>query len=73
MVKRMKNYFKGFTVEYIERNKIFEADELAKAAARNTLMPTDVFFQVHEDASIKIVPPEPGSSTLLKEKIGELQ
>jgi ribonuclease HI len=32
MVRRMENYFKGFTVEYIEQNKIFEANELAKAS-----------------------------------------
>jgi hypothetical protein len=55
----MENYFKGFTVEYIKRNKNFEADELVKAAARNTSMRADIFFQVHEDASIKTVLPEP--------------
>jgi hypothetical protein len=44
LVRRMKNYFKGFTVEYIERNKNTEANELAKAIARNTSLPTDVFF-----------------------------
>jgi hypothetical protein len=59
MVKRMDNYFKGFIVEYIERNKFFEADELVKATARNTPMPADIFFQVLKDASVKIVPPEP--------------
>jgi hypothetical protein len=37
----MENYSKGFTVEYIERNKNTEADELAKAAVHNTLMPPD--------------------------------
>jgi hypothetical protein len=31
-----------------------------KAAALNTLMPADVFFQVLEDALVKTVPPEPG-------------
>jgi hypothetical protein len=40
----MESYFRGFTVEYIERNKNAKVDEQAKAAARNTLMPTDVFF-----------------------------
>jgi ribonuclease HI len=55
----MENYFKGFTVEYIERNKNTEADELAKAAARNTLMPPYVCYHVLEDASIKTVLPEP--------------
>jgi hypothetical protein len=41
----MENYFKGFTVEYIERNKNTEVDDLAKAAAHNIPMPTDVFFK----------------------------
>jgi hypothetical protein len=55
----MENYFKGFTVEYIERNKNTEADNLAKAIARSAPMPLDVFFQVLEDASIKIVLSKP--------------
>jgi hypothetical protein len=55
----MENYFKGFTLEYIERNKNVEADELAKVVAHNTPMSPDVFFHVLEDASFKIVPPEP--------------
>jgi hypothetical protein len=58
-VHRMENYFKGFTVEYIERNKKTEADKLAKAVAHNTLMPLDVFYQVLEDASVKSILPEP--------------
>jgi hypothetical protein len=33
LVRRMKNYLKGFTVEYIERNKNIKANELAKVAA----------------------------------------
>jgi hypothetical protein len=59
LVRRTENYFKGFTVEYIEQNQKFEADELPKAAAHNTLMPTDVFFQVLEDPSVETVLPEP--------------
>jgi hypothetical protein len=59
LVHRMESYFKGFTVEYIERNKNIEANDLVKAPARNTPMPADVFFQVIEDASVKIVMPEP--------------
>jgi hypothetical protein len=43
LVRRMENYFKGFTTEYIERNKNTKADDLAKAAALNTPMPPDVF------------------------------
>jgi hypothetical protein len=55
----MESYFKGFIVEYIEQNKNSEADDLAKAAARNTPMPPDVFYQVLEDASVKTPLPEP--------------
>jgi hypothetical protein len=55
----MENYLKGFTVGYIKRNKNTEADDLAKAAASNTPMPPDVFYQVLEDASVKTVLLEP--------------
>jgi hypothetical protein len=55
----MDNYFKGFTVEYIERNKNIEADDLAKATAHNTPMPPYVFYQVLEDASVKTALSEP--------------
>jgi hypothetical protein len=44
LVRRMESFFNGFTVEYIEHNKNIEANDLAKVAARNTLMSTDVFF-----------------------------
>jgi hypothetical protein len=40
----MEKYFKGFTVDYIERNKNTEADDPAKVAARNIPMPAAVFF-----------------------------
>jgi hypothetical protein len=40
----MENYFKGFTVEYIQRTKNTELDELAKATARKEMLPPDVFF-----------------------------
>jgi hypothetical protein len=59
MVRRMENFFKGFTVEHIDRNKNSEADELAKAAARNTPLAANVFLQVILDASIKTIEPEP--------------
>jgi ribonuclease HI len=59
LVRRMENYFKGFTVEYIERNKNYETDELTKAVALNNPMLADIFFQVLEDASVKTVPSEP--------------
>jgi hypothetical protein len=58
LVRRMENYFKGFTVEYIERNKNAKADELAKATTRKTPLPADVFFQTIKDESVKIVEPE---------------
>jgi hypothetical protein len=40
----MESHFKGFTTEYIERTKNAEANELAKAASPNTLLPADVFL-----------------------------
>jgi hypothetical protein len=55
----MENYFKGFTVEYIERARNAKADELAKVAARNTPLPADVFLQEISNAFIKTVEPEP--------------
>jgi hypothetical protein len=55
----MVNYFKGFTIEYIERNKNTEDEELAKVADCNTLMPLYIFYQVLEDASVKTVLLEP--------------
>jgi hypothetical protein len=58
LVRRMENHLKGFTVECIERSKSTKADELAKAASRNTPLPVDVFIQVILDASIKTVEPE---------------
>jgi hypothetical protein len=57
--QRMENFFKGFTVEYIEREKNIEADELAKAAARNAVLPPAVFFHVIKFPSVKTVKPEP--------------
>jgi hypothetical protein len=62
----MESYFKGFMVEHIERNKNAEADDLAKAAAHIAPMPTDIFFQVIEDASIKIVLPKPRLTNIIE-------
>jgi ribonuclease HI len=59
VVHRMENHFKGFIVEHIERAKNMEADELAKAATRKVALPSDVFFQLIKDPSIKSVEPEP--------------
>jgi hypothetical protein len=39
----MENFFKGFTVEYIDRNKNAKANELVKAAARNAPLPANIF------------------------------
>jgi hypothetical protein len=66
LITKKENYFKGFTVEYIEQNRNGKADELAKASACNTLMPADVFFQVLEDASVKTVPPEPNVNNIIE-------
>jgi hypothetical protein len=59
IVRRMENYFKGFTVEYVKRTKNTKADELAKAVARQIMLPPDVFFQTIEDPFVMIVEPEP--------------
>jgi hypothetical protein len=53
LIRGMENYFKGFSVEHIERNKNIEADELAKDATQKIAMPPDVFFQSIEHSSIK--------------------
>jgi ribonuclease HI len=66
LVKRMECYFKGITVEYIERTKNSEADELVKAVTRNTPLLTNVFFQVILDMSIKTVKMEPKVFNLIE-------
>jgi ribonuclease HI len=58
-IHRMENYFKGFTVEHIERAKNTEADELARAAARRAVLPPDVFLQLIEYPFVKTVELEP--------------
>jgi ribonuclease HI len=58
VVQRMEKFLKGFIVQYIERAKNPDADELAKAAAKKELLPLDVFFQVVEDPSVKTVEQE---------------
>jgi ribonuclease HI len=58
LIRRMENYFRRFSVEYIERAKNTEADKLVKTATRITTLPPDVFFQTLEDSSVKIVEPE---------------
>jgi hypothetical protein len=66
LIWRMDNYFRGFLVKHIERENNTEADELAKAAARKITIPTDVFFQTLEDASVKIVEPEPRTVNVIQ-------
>jgi hypothetical protein len=67
-IRRMENHFMGFTVEHIERAKNTKADELAKAAARKTVLPTYVFFQLIEDPSVKTVEPEPRMVNIVQEE-----
>jgi hypothetical protein len=57
-IRRMEDYFKRFTIEYIEQTKNAEVVELVKAAACNTPTPADVFFPVLEDALVETVPRE---------------
>jgi hypothetical protein len=58
-IQRMERFFKRFIVQYIERAKNVEVDELAKAASKKAVLPLDVFFQVVEDPSVKTIEPEP--------------
>jgi hypothetical protein len=55
----MEFFVKGFSVEYIDRNKNVEANELAEAAVRNTPLLADVFLQIISDALIKTIELEP--------------
>jgi hypothetical protein len=66
LVRRIECYFKGFTVEYIERTKNAEANELVNAVARNTLLPVDIFFQVISDALIKTAEVKPRVINLIQ-------
>jgi ribonuclease HI len=54
-LRDQEKYFEGFTVKNISRNDNTDADELAKAAAQNTSLPQDVFYQILKQASIKAV------------------
>jgi UDP-N-acetylmuramoylalanine-D-glutamate ligase len=44
LVRRMEFFSRRLTIEYINKNKNTEADELAKATTRNTTLPADVFL-----------------------------
>jgi hypothetical protein len=54
-MRRMENYFRGFSIEHIDRSKNAKADELAKATARRIALPHDVFFQTVEDSLVKTI------------------
>jgi hypothetical protein len=41
LVRRMENYFKGFLVKHIRRNKKIKANKLAKAPSQKVAMPRD--------------------------------
>jgi ribonuclease HI len=58
-LRDQEKYFEGFTVKNILRNDNSGADELAKAAAQNTNLPQDVFYQILKQASIKAVQATP--------------
>lgn len=45
VARSMERRFRGFTLRYIPRAENVEADEQAKAAANNTPLPPDTFFQ----------------------------
>jgi hypothetical protein len=66
LVRRIECYFKGFIVEYIERTKNAEANELVNAIARNTLLPADIFFGVISDALIKTAEVKPRVINLIQ-------
>jgi hypothetical protein len=54
-LRDQEKHFVGFTVKNISRNDNSDADELAKAAAQNSSLPQDVFYQILKQASIKTV------------------
>jgi ribonuclease HI len=51
LVRRMENYFRGFSIEHIERSKNTKVDELVKATARKTTLPPTYFskhLKIHQ-------------------------
>jgi hypothetical protein len=52
-VREMERHFKGYSVQHIPRDDNNEANELAKAAARNQELPPDVFFKIIREPSFK--------------------
>jgi ribonuclease HI len=59
IVQRMENYFKGFTVKYVERTKKTEANELAKPAARRKNTTPIHVIPNHRRPLVKTVELEP--------------
>jgi ribonuclease HI len=57
-VREMERHFKGYSVQHIPKDDNNEADKLAKAAARNQVMPPDVFFEIIKELSIKELKPK---------------
>jgi hypothetical protein len=51
-VREMEKHFKGYSFQHIPRDDN-EADKLAKAVPRNQAMPSDVFFKIIKEPSIK--------------------
>jgi ribonuclease HI len=66
LIRRMEIFFKGFTIEYIDRNKNFEADELTKATTHDNPLLAYVFLQTITDASTKTIEPEPRVINLIQ-------
>jgi hypothetical protein len=69
----MENYFKGFTVECIEQNKIEKLMNWPKPQPATPQCPPTYFSMCSKTHQSKQSHCSPGSSTLLKGKIGELQ
>jgi len=56
VVRGLERRFKGFTLQYIPRAENYEADELAKAAANNTLLPEGTFYQTVAAPATELLP-----------------
>jgi ribonuclease HI len=52
-LRDQEKHFEGLIVKNISRNDNSDADKLAKAAAQNSSLPQDVFYQILKQASIK--------------------
>jgi hypothetical protein len=52
-VRSLEKQFKGFTLQHVDHNKNEEADALAKAAAKDGGMPSDVFYHVIDTPTVR--------------------